>query len=122
LRAYESDGEAEAYTGAAQINDTPKDERISLTLSDAFDIFAKTRVVGYKKLGKHTTSRTYAVVVHNEKKTDETVRITDGFEERSTITTTSIPDRKLSAGNFEWDVPVKAGAQTTFTFTVQSGR
>jgi len=121
LRTYEADGDAETYTGAAGIADTPKDERLSVTLSDAFDVYSKTTVTSYKKLGRHLFSRTYKVVVHNEKKSDETVRIVDGFDPRTKITEESIKDSKLSAGNFEWRVPVKAGGQTVLAFTVQGG-
>jgi len=121
IRTYESDGGEESYTGAAEIGDVPKDERINLTLSDAFDVYAKSSVGNYRKLGKHSFSRTYTVVVHNEKKNDEKVRIADSFDEGTRVTESSIPAKKLSAGSYEWQVPVKAGGQTTLTFTVQHG-
>jgi len=121
IRTYEADGDAETYTGAADIADTPKDERVSVTLSDAFDIYATSEISSYKKIARHVISRTYKVVVHNEKKSDETVRIVDSFDPRSKITEESIKDAKLSVGSFEWKVPVKAGGETTLIFTVQGG-
>ncbi len=53
IRLYEPDSTGTLrYAGAAQISDTPRDQKVTLTLDKAFDVFTERRVVKFQKLAK----------------------------------------------------------------------
>lgn len=120
LRAYDSGG-TESYVGAADIGDTPKDEHLNLTLSEAFDVYAKSRQTAFRRVAKRAAAISYETVVHNEKKTDVDVRVSQQFNGPIKVLDESIPSRSLNLGELQWTVHVKAGDRATLRYTVRMG-
>lgn len=118
LRAYESDQGEQSYVGAADIADTPKDERVSATLSNAFDVYGKITMLDLKRVGKHKQQRSYRIEVHNDRKTATDVRVVDPMEGAIQVLQESDPSKKANASTVQWTVSAPAGGVKTITFTV----
>ncbi len=96
VRVYEKDGGGqERYIGAASIGDTPKRERVSLTLSKVFDVYAGYKVLDSKRISKHIVRKTVEAQLHNEKATPMELRVVESFETRWTPVTESLKSEKL---------------------------
>ena len=122
VRVYErGTNGAPTYIGAATIGNTPKGARVSLTLSNVFDIYATARGVKTSRVDKTHTSRSVEVVLHNAKARAAEVRAVQSFGERAKITGESIKSAKLDANTFEWRATVPAGGEVKLTYTVVLG-
>lgn len=112
VRVYEPDANGRPqYIGAATIGDTPKDARVSLTLSNVFDVYAQSRLVKSEKIGKRRVRKTLEITVHNEKASDQEVRLVQNFYGTYTIVSESAKSAKLNAGQRQWALQVPAGGE-----------
>ena len=119
VRVYEPDAKGAArYVGAASIGDTPKDARVSLELTNAFDIYARARQVSWQQLDKKHIRRTVEVTVSNEKKTDSDVRLVQNLGSGWKLDSQNIKGRKLNSAQNEWTVSVPAGGETKLRYAV----
>ncbi len=108
LRAYESDEGVRSYIGASEIADTPKDQRLSLTLSNAFDVFTRANRDSSRRLGKHKTERTYTIELHNEKSKEVDMKVTQSFYEAVQLGEQSVKPNKADSSTLEWRLKVPA--------------
>ena len=122
VRVYEPvKGGAPNYIGAAAIGNTPKDDRIDLTLTEVFNVYARAKTTETKKLDKKRTQYTYEVTVNNEKDKPLDVRVVRDFYGTWTITNESLKSTRPSAASAQWVVTVPAGGSTVVTYTVVVG-
>ncbi|HWD40750.1 MAG TPA: DUF4139 domain-containing protein [Fimbriimonas sp.] len=108
LRAYESDEGVRSYIGASEIADTPKSQRLSLTLSNAFDVFTRANLDSSRRLGKHKTERTYTIELHNEKSKEVDMKVTQSFYEAVQLGEQSVKPNKADSSTLEWRLKVPA--------------
>lgn len=119
IRIYEPDSTGSLrYAGAASIENTPKDQKVNLTLAGAFDVFTEWRLVKTQKLNKHTIRKQVELILHNEKAALVDLRVVQGFSGRWKITGESHKHVNLDANDAQWTVGVPAGSQTTLRYTV----
>ena len=112
VRVYEPDANGRPqYIGAATIRDTPKDARVSLTLSNVFDVYAQSKLVKSEKIGKRKVRKTLEITVHNEKASAQEVRLVQNFYGTYTIVSESAKSAKLNAGQRQWALQVPAGGE-----------
>lgn len=112
VRVYEPDPNGRPqYIGAATIRDTPKDARVSLTLSNVFDVYAQSKLVKSEKIGKRKVRKTLEIAVHNEKTSDQEVRLVQNFYGTYAIVSESAKSAKLNAGQRQWSLQVPAGGE-----------
>ena len=112
VRVYEPDAKGRPqYIGAASIQDTPRDARVSLTLSNVFDVYAQSKVVKSDKVGKRKVRKTREIVVHNEKAAVQEVRLVQNFYGPFTIISESAKSAKLNAMQRQWSITVPAGGE-----------
>lgn len=122
IRVYEPDKEgAVRYIGAATMGDTPKDARVNLTLTDVFDVYARTRQVSAKKIDKKRTSREIEVKLSNEKSRPVEVRLVQNFGGTWKMASETSKSGKLNAWSNQWTVKVPAGGETVLRYTVVLG-
>jgi hypothetical protein len=115
VRLYEG---TSAYVGAATLADVPKDERVSLTLSDAFDVYVKSKRLSQRRLDKQTYRTAYEVELHNEKQTPVDVRVVHGIGGRWKLPSESTRSVKLDAETAQWTVPVPAGGKVILRYSI----
>ncbi|MCH8274011.1 MAG: DUF4139 domain-containing protein [Armatimonadetes bacterium] len=119
IRFYEPDSSGSLrYVGAASIQNTPKDQKVYLTLANAFDLFTEARVVKKQKISKRTMRKEIEVVLHNEKAEAVDLRVVQGFSGRWKIINESHEHKNLDASNAQWTVNVPAGGEVTLKYTV----
>ena len=122
IRVYEPDKSgAVRYVGAASIGDTPKDAKISLELTNVFDVYARARQVAYKKIDKRRLSRTVEITLNNDKAKPIELRLVEPFGDRWKIASETHPSRKLNASTNEWKIAIPSGGETKLRYTVVLG-
>jgi hypothetical protein len=119
VRVYEKDEAGhERYTGADSIRDTAKQEHVSLTLADAFDVFGSYKVLKSDRIAKHKVRKTVETIIHNEKKTAVEVRVVQNILNRWWPVSESAKSEKLDAETFQWKVNLKPGETKRLNFTL----
>ena len=103
------------------IGNTPKDDRIDLTLTEVFNLYARGKLVKSAKLDKRRTAYTYEFKVHNEKDKAVDVRLVADFYGKWTISDESTRSSRPTASSAQWVVEVPAGGEQTLTYTVVMG-
>ena len=114
VRVYERarDGQ-DRFIGAAEIPDTPKKDKVSLSLAKAFDIYGSCRVLSSKKISKHVLRKSFEIRVHNEKDTSATVRVDLSYNSAGKPVFQSVPCTLLNPDVAEWKITLKAGDSKT---------
>ncbi len=122
IRVYKQDPEDKAleFIGEERIDHTPKDEKLSLQIGNAFDVVGERKQKDYKTR-PHWMLEEIEIKVRNHKKTDITVRIKEPMYRCKNweITARTHEFTKLDSRNIAFDVPVKADGETVVTYTVE---
>ena len=119
VRVYEPDkGGAARYIGAAGIADTPKDARVSLELTNVFDVYARARQVSTRKIDKRRSSRTVEVTLTNEKAKPVELRIVQPLGGTWKIDSETHKGGRVDTAQNQWKVTVPAGGETKLRYTV----
>ncbi len=120
VRMFKSDTDGSAVLlGESQIEHTPKDEEISLTVGTAFDIVAEDKIADARRISSQVEERDIEIELRNRKDTDVSVSIEKklwGFWE---VLSSSVKYEKKDANTIEMNVPVKAGEKQTVKLTVR---
>jgi hypothetical protein len=119
IRIYEPDrSRSLRYAGAATVENTPKDQKVQLTLASAFDLFTESRIVKKQKPSKHTVRKQVEVVLHNEKPVSTDLRVVQGFGGRWKVVHESHGHVNLDASTAQWRVRLPAGGKVILGYTV----
>jgi hypothetical protein len=122
IRVYKQDPDDKAmeFIGEEQIDHTPKDERLSLQIGNAFDIVGERKQTDFKTR-THWIQEKIEIRVRNHKKQDVVVRVKEPMYRwvNWEITEKSHEFKKLDSRNVAFDVPVKADGETVVTYTVE---
>jgi hypothetical protein len=114
----DKDGSLE-FVGEDHIEHTPRDEKLTLHVGNAFDLTGERNVTNEQSLGTNSNEQTVEIRLRNHK--DEAVTI-DAVENLGTnweITSSSMPFEKKNAFAVVFHVPVKARGEQTVTYTVR---
>jgi hypothetical protein len=117
VRVYDSNHGTAAYIGAASLGDTAKNQGVSLTLSKVFDVYSESRLVKVQKVDKKTVQRTFEAVLHNEKATPITLRLTQSLAGKKKMVSESVASRKLDANWVEWKILLRPGESKKLVYT-----
>ena len=120
VRMFKADSDGSLILlGEDQIEHTPKDEKVDLTVGDAFDIVAEQTMANRTRISDRVEDRQFKIELRNRKKEDVTISVEKklwGFWE---VTTSSHPSTKKDANTLRFEVPVKAESTVTVDFTVR---
>lgn len=119
IRLYEPDSAGTLrYAGAANVQDTPKDQKVNITLARAFDLFTEWKLLKSEKVDKRTNRKQIELTLHNEKKTPVTLRLVQTFGGRWKMVHEDDKHVNLDANRAEWKINVPAGGNVPFRYTV----
>lgn len=122
VRVYEpAKAGAPVFIGASAIGNTPKDDRIDMTLTEVFNLYARGKLVETKKIDKRHTAYSYEVTVTNEKDKAIDVRLIATFYGTWTVSRESAKSTRLDSATPQWVLSVPAGGETKLTYTVVMG-
>jgi hypothetical protein len=115
---------SDTFLGADQIDHTAKDEEVSLSLGDAFDITAERWQTDFKTQGlpKNTYESSYEVKLRNATDKPVTVRMIEVLPGDWKVLSESQAHKKPSASQAEWDVAIPASSEKTLTYGVRVQR
>ncbi len=130
IRLYKRDpaDQAMEFIGEDQIDHTPKDEKISLQIGNAFDIVGERKQTDFKiESGRKWISESFEIKIRNHKKQDVVVRVKEPMTrcQNWRIMEASAKGEKLDAFTQIWDLPVPAQkeegkpGEVTLTYTVE---
>jgi len=105
--------------GEDQIDHTPKDEELSVTVGTAFDIVAEERLVSRNMVSQKVEDQDYEIEIRNHKSEPVTVEVDKNLYGFWEITKSNLEYMKKDANTVQFDVPVKAEDTTVVSFTVR---
>jgi hypothetical protein len=120
IRVYKKDDNGNAlFVGEDHIDHTPKNERVDLTLGEAFDITARAKQTNYSKLADDLYENSYEVEIKNAKKEKVTVDLREAFPGEWKMLQESQGHEKLDANTAQWLVEIPAEGSTTLKYSVR---
>ena len=119
VRVYKKDKSgAEQFVGEDSIDHTPKDEKITLHVGDAFDVVADRTQTDYRVISPHESESAWTVSIRNRKEEDVTVTVREPMGGDWKLVSSSLPGKKVDAGTLEFEVPVPKGKEVKLTYRV----
>jgi hypothetical protein len=106
--------------GEDEIDHTPKDERLSLTVGKSFDIVASRKRLNYKRINDRTFDETFEIEVRNRKEVADSVYLLERHYGDWKVTEKSMDFTKLDAITMQFKVDLKAGEVKKVTYTVRT--
>lgn len=124
VRVYKQDPADKAleFVGEEQIDHTAVEEKLSLEVGNAFDVFGEWKQTDFQiDNNRHWMKETIEVKLHNSKKENITVRLKQPMHRTNNwkITDKSAEFIKLDAFHVAWDVPVESQKDAVVTYTVE---
>jgi hypothetical protein len=119
VRVNQASGGSVEFVGEDRINHTPRDEKITLTLGQAFDILGETTTTEQRRISDRVTEMSYKVVLKNRKDTAVTIEVERNFWGNWEMVRNSRDYRKINANKIAFDVPVPANSEVEVTYTVR---
>jgi hypothetical protein len=106
------------FVGEDHIDHTPRDEKVTLNVGDAFDIIGEREMTDQRSLGTNSSQETVKITLKNHKDEAVTVDATENLGTNWEILSSSMPYDKKNASTVIFHVPVKARGESTVTYTV----
>jgi hypothetical protein len=106
--------------GEDEIDHTPKDERLSLTVGKSFDIVASRKRLNFKRINDRTFEETFEVEVRNRKEVADSVYLLERHYGDWKVMEKSMDFTKLDAITMQFKVDLKAGEVKKVTYTVRT--
>jgi hypothetical protein len=113
----DKDGSLE-FVGEDNVEHTPRDEKITLKVGEAFDLVGTRTATDSRNLGSNSQTETFEIVLKNRKDENVTIDVLENVGESWDITKSSMDYEKKSASEIIFHVPVKARSEQTLTYTV----
>lgn len=121
VRLYKQDRAGSVqFIGEDRIGHTPRDEKLTLTLGDAFDIVAERRQVDYRAVsaGRYDAEAEYEIRIRNRKDETVTVIVREQAPGDWKLLESSHPPEKTDARTLEFSVRVAAGGESVLTYRI----
>ena len=123
LHFYRSDAEGRLqFTGDSAINNTPRGEMVRAVTGNAFDLVGERRQTDFAVDDeKRTADETFEIKLRNQRKEAVEVRVVEHPMRwrQWEIVAQSLPAKKVDARTIEFRVPVKAGEESSLTYTIR---
>jgi len=121
VRAYKADADGGAeFVGEDAIDHTPRDEKVSLYLGDAFDVVGERTQIKFTQVDKREAEETIQVKVRNSKADDVQVHVLENLYRApdARVIEASAEYTSLDARTIEFVLNVPAGGEAEVTYTV----
>lgn len=120
VRVYKKgkDG-AQDFVGEDRIDHTATDEKVRLTLGNAFDVVGERIQTDYQRLDDRNFKQSFKIEVRNHKKESVPVSIIEHMAGDWTVSEKSSEYKKVDAHTVEFPVNVPADGSVTVTYTVR---
>ncbi len=115
VRIYKDDGKEMEFVGEDRIDHTPKDEKVQLTIGNAFDIVSERSQLKTERIGKAAIKKTIEYKIRNHKDRDVKVEIIEyvPIYREAELLSSDVKPVEVKANYFKFEVPVKANKEST---------
>lgn len=104
--------------GEDNIDHTPKDERLSLTVGRSFDVRATRKRTNFRRIDGRSFEETFEIEVRNRKETAEKVNVYERHYAEWEIPKSNMKWNKLDSQTMEYILDLKANETQTISYTV----
>jgi hypothetical protein len=123
VRVYKKDEDGSLeFVGEDAVGHTPRDEKLTLYIGDAFDIVGERKRTDYQNPNANTVIESFAIVIRNHKEEAVTVNVIEKMYRAAewTITESTHKPNELDARTVEFPVEVPAkGGEVKVSYTVK---
>ena len=120
VRLYQADASgALQFIGEDEVDHTPRDEKVSLKVGEAFDVIGERTQKDWTQLGNCSAESSYEVELRNHKDAEVQVQVNEPAGVEWQVLSSSLPFTKVDAGTFRFDVKVPAHGATKLTYRVR---
>ena len=120
IKVYKADSDNTLqFIGEDQIDHTPKDEKVSLSLGNAFDVAGERKIVNHKMVTANLYRDTYEIKLRNHKKEPITVKVVERQWGDWNVIQSSHKHEKRDAFTLEFNVPVEKDGEAVITYTAE---
>lgn len=121
IRVYKKDSDGDAlFVGEDRIEHTPKNERVDLTLGQAFDITARAKQTTHARLADNLYENAYEIEIKNAKPEAVIVDLREAIPGEWEILDESQKSEKLDANTAAWKIEVPAEGSATLKYKVRT--
>ena len=120
IRVYKADSSGRSiFVGEDQIEHTPENETVKLSLGQAFDVTATGKPTEFSKISDRVWEAGFEILVKNAKPTPITATMVEQFPADWRILEENLPHHKTDARTATWEVPVPAKGEAKLTYRVR---
>ena len=120
VRVYKKDRNGGLqFIGEDRIDHTPKDEKITVKMGEAFDIVAQRKQTDFKKRSDKIFEMAFEIEIRNHKKENISVEITEPIGGDWEILDASHPHDKTKAFELKFDIAVSKNGSETLSYRVR---
>ncbi len=121
VRVFQRDNDgSQEFIGEDNIEHTPREEKVRLTIGNAFDVAVERVQKEYRRISDRVSEQDIEVKLRNRKKEAVTIVVVDHAWGDWEITRSSLPLRKVSASKFEFDVEARPDQEVVLTYTIRN--
>jgi hypothetical protein len=121
IRVYGADSEGQLqFLGEDQIDHTPKDKEIKLTVGYSFDVTGKRTQTSYERVTSDLERTSYSIELNNSKSEAQDVTVVEHLYGDWQILNSSDKYEKIDAFTIEFRVSVPANDKKTVSYTVEN--
>jgi hypothetical protein len=114
----DKDGSLE-FVGEDHIDHTPRDEKITLHVGNAFDLTGERTVTKQESIGANANEETDEIVLRNHKDEPVTIDAIENVGSNWEITVSSLIYEKKDAYHVVFHVPIAARSEQKVTYTIR---
>jgi hypothetical protein len=121
IRVYGTDSEGQLqFLGEDQIDHTPKDKEIKLTVGYSFDVTGKRTKTNYERVTSDLERTSYSIELNNSKSEAQDVTVVEHLYGDWQVLNSSDKYEKIDALTIEFRVSVPANVKKTVSYTVEN--
>lgn len=121
VRVYKADSTGSLqFLGEDSIDHTPKDEAVTLSIGNAFDIVGEKTTTDSQVSGSCSYRYSYNITLRNHKAEAVTVKVVEHAYGEWDVVSETAKHTKDSAYQLSWNVPVAADGSATVEYTIRT--
>lgn len=120
IRVYKADSSGRSiFVGEDEIEHTPENESVKLTLGQAFDVTATGKPTEFEKISDQVWEAAFEIIVKNAKPTPVVATMVEQFPADWRVLEENLPHVKTDARTATWSLPVPAKGEAKLTYRVR---
>ena len=121
VRVYKQDNDGQLqFLGEDNIDHTPKDEEVEVSVGNAFDIKGERTQTEYAEISKGLIRQSFKITLKNHKSEAVKVIVKENVGTSSKVTNSSDKYEQKSVTEIEFTVDVPANGEKVVTYTVEN--